>query len=79
VGERWSRVGGVAPVRRVDILVGDEPWRELQVIARGWSEPARVRVDRVDLRALYAPTPDEAASWPLLPAGGVVAELGRGR
>jgi hypothetical protein len=78
--ERWPGVDGVPPVSRVGAVgPGDsrracELLRDLR-IERGEVRP-RVRIRRVDLRALYAPPAAEGASWPRLPGGGVAVEVG---
>jgi hypothetical protein len=74
MGGRWSRVSAISPVSRIDVFVGDDPWAEFNAPAEHGA-PVRVVVRRVDLRALYAPSPEEVASWPLLPDGGVVTEI----
>jgi hypothetical protein len=76
MGGRWSRVSAISPVSRIDVLVGDDPWADVDVLAER-EAPVRVEVRRVDLRALYAASPEEVASWPLLPDGGVVTEIGK--
>jgi hypothetical protein len=74
MGERWRRIEAIAPVSRVDVLIGGDPWAELDppVVPRA---PASVVVSRVALRALYAPGPEEVDAWPMLPEGGVVTEI----
>jgi hypothetical protein len=76
MGSRWSRVSAISPVSRIDVLVGDDPWVGFDAPAERQA-PVRVVVRRVDLRALYAPSAEEVASWPLLPDGGVVTEIGK--
>jgi hypothetical protein len=64
-------------VRRVDLLIGGDAWAELIARARRPVAPTVVRVSPAQLKALYAPAPDEVASWPALPDGGVVTEIGK--
>ena len=73
---RWSRISAISPVSRIDVLVSDDPWAEFDVPAVR-PAPIKIVVRRMDLRALYAPSPEEVASWPLLPDGGVVTEIGK--
>jgi hypothetical protein len=79
MGGRWSRVSGVAPVGRVEMKGGGHPWAEPAANAPRREPPPAVRVSRATLRALYASSEADAASWPLLHDGGVVAEPGPGR
>ena len=74
MGGRWPRVDAISPVSRVDTFMRDDLWAEVAVPpARRVSVP--VVVLRANLRALYAPTPEEIATWPLLGDGGVVTEI----
>jgi hypothetical protein len=74
MGQPWRRVEAIARVSRVESLMGGDPWAAFRLPSLRLA-PVPVVVSRVALRALYAPSAEVVATWPLLADGGVVTEL----